>query len=105
MCCDYRKLNQKLPADFWSYDKEERRIVKQGINTPYPLPCIDKMLTTIRGKQFLMTLNCMGAFHGLKLSPDAAKKSAFLTPVECSTFQTGTTSIILQGNARNREWP
>ena len=25
-----------------------------------------------------MTLGCTGAFHGLKLSPDAAKKSAFI---------------------------
>ena len=26
-----------------------------------------------------MTLNCTGAFHGLRLSPDAAKKSTFIT--------------------------
>ena len=26
-----------------------------------------------------MTLDCTGAFHGLRLSPDAAKKSAFIT--------------------------
>ena len=24
LVCDYHKLNQKLPADFWSYDKELR---------------------------------------------------------------------------------
>ena len=72
MCCDYRKLNSKLPVDFWNYDKQGRRIVKQGINAPYPLPCIDKMFDTIRGKQYLTMLDCTGAFHGLKLSPDAA---------------------------------
>ena len=27
-CCDYRKLNTKLPADFWDYNKEGKRIVK-----------------------------------------------------------------------------
>ena len=79
LVCDYRKLNRKLPADFWSYDKEGRRIEKHGINAPYPLPCIDEMLTLIQGCKFLMTLDCTGAFHGLRLSPDAAKKIAFIT--------------------------
>ena len=75
----YHKLNSKLPADFWNYDKQGRRIVKQGINAPYPLPRIDEMFDTIQGKRYLTTLDCTGAFHGLKLSPDAAKKSAFIT--------------------------
>ena len=79
MCCDYRKLNQKLPADFWKYDKHGQRIVKQGISAPYLLPKINEMFDTIRGKRYLTTLDCTGAFHGLKLSPDAAKKSAFVT--------------------------
>ena len=47
MVCDYRKLNKKLPADFWSYDKDSRRINNYGINAPYPLPCIDEMLASI----------------------------------------------------------
>ena len=79
MVCDYRKLNKKLPADFWSYDKDSQRINNHGINAPYPLPGIDEMLASIRGPKFLMTLDCTGAFHGLRLSPDAAKKSAFIT--------------------------
>ena len=79
MCCDYRKLNQKLPADFWKYDKHGQRIIKQGISAPYPLPKIDEMFDTICDKRYLTTLDCTGAFHGLKLSPDAAKKSAFVT--------------------------
>ena len=79
MVCDYRKLNKKLPADFWSYDKDGRRIDNHGINAPYPLPHIDEMLASIRGHKFLTTLDCTSAFHGLRLSPDAAKKSAFIT--------------------------
>ena len=79
ICCNYHKLNSKLPVDLWNYDKQGRRIMKQGINAPYPLPHIDKMFDTIQGKQYLTTLNCTGAFHGLKLSPDAAKKNAFIT--------------------------
>ena len=79
MVCDYRKLNKKLPADFWSYDKDGRRIYNNGINVPYPLPHIDKMLASIRGHKFLMTLDCTGAFHGLRQTPAAAKKSAFIT--------------------------
>ena len=79
LVCEYRKLNKKLPADFWSYEKEGWRIEKHGINAPYPLPCIDEMLASIRGHKFLTTLDCTGAFHGLKLSPDTAKKSAFIT--------------------------
>ena len=76
---DFCKLNQKLPAESLSYDKEGQRIVKQGINAPYPLPGIDEMLASIRGCNFLTTLDCTGAFHGLMLSPDAAMKSAFIT--------------------------
>ena len=79
LVCDYRKLNKKLPADFWSYDKDGQRIDNHGINAPYPLPCIDEMLASMRGRKFLMTLDCTGAFHGLRLSPDAAKKSAIIT--------------------------
>ena len=79
MVCDYRKLNKKLPPDFWSYDKDGRRISNHGIKTPYPLPRIDEMLASIRGLKFLMTLDCTGVFHGLRLSPDAAKKSTFIT--------------------------
>ena len=56
LVCNYHKLNRKLPADFWSYDKKGRRIEKHGINAPYPLPHIDEMLTLIRGRKFLMTL-------------------------------------------------
>ena len=79
MVCDYRKLNKKLPADLWSYDKDSQRIDNHRINAPYPLPHIDKMLALIRGRKFLMMLDCTGAFHGLRLSPDAAKKSTFIT--------------------------
>ena len=79
LVCDYRKLNKKLPADFWSYDEDGWRIDNQGINAPYLLPRIDEMLALVRGHKFLMTLDCTGAFHGLRLSPDAAKKSAFIT--------------------------
>ena len=79
MVCDYRKLNKKLPADFWSYDKDSQRINNHRINAPYPLLRKDEMLASIRGRKFLMMLDCTGAFHGLRLSPDAAKKSAFIT--------------------------
>ena len=79
MCCDYWKLNAKLPANFWNYDKQGRKNMKQGINAPYSLPQIDKMFSTIRGKWYLTTLDCTGAFHRLKLLPDTAKKSAFIT--------------------------
>ena len=79
MCCDYHKLNSKLPADFWNYDAHGKRKVKQGINALYSLPRIDEMFDTIRRKKYLTTLDCIGAFHGLKLLPDAAKKSTFIT--------------------------
>ena len=79
LVCDYRKLNKKLLADFWSYDKDGWRIDNHRINAPYPLPRIDEMLASIRGCKFLMTLDGTGAFHGLRLSPDAAKKSTFIT--------------------------
>ena len=37
------------------------------------------MLALIRGQKFLRTLDCTGAFHRMKLSPDAAKTSVFIT--------------------------
>ena len=77
--CDYRKLNRKLPADFLSNDKDGRRIKNHRINAPYPLPHINEMLASIRGCKFLTMLDCTGTLHGLRLSPDAAKKSAFIT--------------------------
>ena len=36
------------------------------------------MFDTIQGKQYLTMFDCTGMFHRLKLSPDAAKKSAFI---------------------------
>ena len=48
LVCDYRKLNKKLTADYWCYDKEGWKIKKHGINAPYPLPCIEEMLGSIR---------------------------------------------------------
>ena len=56
-----------------------KKVRESRINAPYPLPRIDKMLTSIRGCKFLTTLDCTGTFHGLRLSPDAAKKSTFIT--------------------------
>ena len=72
-------MNKKLPTDYWSYDKDGQRIDNNGINAPYLRPCIEEMLAPIRGHKFLTTLDCTGAFHGLRLSPDASKKSAFIT--------------------------
>ena len=37
------------------------------------------MFDTICGKRFLTTLDCTEAFHGLRLSPNAANKTAFIT--------------------------
>ena len=37
------------------------------------------MLASICGHKFLMTLDCTVTFHELRLSPDAAKKNAFIT--------------------------
>ena len=75
LVCDYKKLNKKLPADFWSYDKDGRRIDNHGINAPYPLPHIDEMLASITGHKFLMTLDC--TVHSM--DSDHHQKSAFIT--------------------------
>ena len=70
-----------------------QRIEKQGINPPYPLLHKDEMLASIRGHKFLTTLDCTGAFHGLKLSPDAAMKSAFITHL--GKFQWNVAPFVL----------
>ena len=93
MVCDYRKFNKKLPADFWSYDKDSLRIDNHGINAPYPLPHIDEMLALIRGHKFLMTLDCTGAFHGL--SPDAARKSTFITQLGKFEWKVAPFGLVL----------
>ena len=111
LVCDYRKLNKKLPADFWSYDKDGSRIDNYRINAPYPLPCIDEKLALIRGRKFLTTLDCTGAFHGLRLSPDAEKKKRIhytlrQVQVESSTIWIGAITIILfKSHAGHMKWP
>ena len=50
LVCDYHKLNQKLLADVWSYNKKGWMISKQGINTLYSLQCIEEMFAAIRGR-------------------------------------------------------
>ena len=110
LVCDYRKLNKKLPVDFWSYDKDGQRIENHGIKAPYLLPCIDEMLSSKRGHKFLMTLDCTGTFHGLRLSPDAARKSAFITHLgkfewNVAPFWISTITIILfKSNAGHIKW-
>ena len=109
LVCNYRKLNRKLPADFWSYNKEGQRIEKNGINAPYPLPCIDKMLVSIRDCKFLTTLDCTGSFHRLRLSPDAAKKSAFIIHLDkfewnSSIWFGATTIILFKSNEGHIKW-
>ena len=109
MVCDYRKLNKKLPADFWSYDKDGRRIDNHRINAPYPLLHIDEMLASIRGHKFLTMLDCTGAFHGL--SPDAAKKSSFITHLGKFEWKVAPFGLALlpahysESHAGHTQWP
>ena len=108
LVCDYRKLNKKLPADFWSYNKDSQRIDNHGINAPYPLPCIDEMLALIRGCKFLMTLDCTGAFHGLRLccKEKCIHYTLRLVQVESSTIWISTTTFILfKSHAGHLKWP
>ena len=99
MYCDYRKLK---------YNKHRQRIVKQGISAPYPLPKIDEMFDTIWGKWYLTTLDCTGAFHSLKLSPDAAKICIHNTsrkiPMAHNPLWTSIiTIVLLNGYAEHAE--
>ena len=82
LVCDYRILNKKLPADFWSYDKESRRIKKHGINAPYPTSThwwdasIDSRSQISDDTRLYRRVPWAET-----ISPDAAKKSAFITHI------------------------
>ena len=111
LVCDYRKLNKKLPADFWSYDKDSRRIDNHGINAPYPLPHIDEMLALIRGHKFLTTLGLCRCIPWTQTVTRCCKEKRIhytlrQVQVESSTIWIGAmTFILFKNHAGHTKWP
>lgn len=61
LCVDYRKVNQVTKVD------------------SYPLPTIDTMLQSLRGRKFFSTLDLSSGYWQIALSESAKEKSAFTT--------------------------
>ncbi|KAK6009174.1 integrase core domain protein [Ostertagia ostertagi] len=61
LCVDYRKLNQVTKID------------------SYPLPSIDTILQSLKGKRYYSTLDLSSGYWQIALSEDAKEKSAFTT--------------------------
>ncbi|KAL6743631.1 hypothetical protein Aduo_016651 [Ancylostoma duodenale] len=62
LCVDYRALNKETRQD------------------AYPLPTIDTVLQSLGGKKYFSTLDMASGYWQVKLSKDAQRKSAFITP-------------------------
>lgn len=61
LCVDYRKVNAVTKID------------------SYPLPTIDTMLQSLRGKKWFSTLDLASGYWQISLSQEAKEKSAFTT--------------------------
>ena len=111
LVCDYRKLNKKLPADFWSYNKDGRRINNHGINAPYPLPHIDEMLASIRGCKFSYDTSLNRCIPWTQTITRCCKKKCIhytlrQVRVESSTIPISiTTFILFKSYAGHTKWP
>ncbi|EYC05399.1 hypothetical protein Y032_0082g1560 [Ancylostoma ceylanicum] len=62
LCVDYRALNKETRQD------------------AYPLPTIDTVLQSLGGKKYFSTLDMASGYWQVKLSKEAQRKSAFITP-------------------------
>jgi hypothetical protein len=60
MCIDYTSLNKACPKD------------------PYPLPCIDQIVDSTSGCDFLSFLDAYSGFHQIRMSREDRKHTAFV---------------------------
>ena len=109
MCCDYRKLNAKLPADFWNWQTRQENSKTGYQHTLSTATHIDKMFDMIQGKQYPDHTGLQQSISRTQIVTRCYKEECIHnTPrqvwMESSTFWASTTAIILfQGNARHTQ--
>lgn len=69
LCVDYRKLNRQTVAD------------------PFPMPDIDSQLSTLADGNIFTTLDLSNGFLQIPLSPEAKEKTAFVTEDTMAKFE------------------
>lgn len=69
LCIDYRKLNKQL------------------VDLPYPMPDIDEELSTLSQGKVFATLDLSNGYLQVPLSEAAKQKTAFITPDETAQFE------------------
>jgi Reverse transcriptase (RNA-dependent DNA polymerase). len=62
MCVDYTDLNKSCPKD------------------PFGLPCIDQVVDSTAGCEFLSFLDCYSGYHQISLKESDCLKTSFITP-------------------------
>jgi len=69
LCVDYRRLNKQL------------------VGLPYPMPNIDEELSALSHGKMFATLDLSNRYLQIPLHEDAKQKTAFITPDETAQFE------------------
>ena len=75
LCVDYHILNSLLPPMVMTHSRA------QGVLSLVAIPKIDYLYTMVNGSSVYSLLDCTSGYHHIALSPEAQKKSAFITPI------------------------
>ena len=74
LCIDYRKLNSCIvTARQIKLDGSKGKVIAN-----YPLPTIDKLLARFQGCKCFSTIDLRSGYYHIRLSKEAAVKSAFI---------------------------
>ena len=74
LCIDYRKLNNRILTA--KQIKADGRLGKVVAN--YPLPTIDNVLACFKDCKYFSTLDLCSRYYHIKLTLEAAEKTAFM---------------------------
>ena len=77
LCIDYRKLNSRIQTA--CQIKADGGLGKMKSN--YPLPTIDSILAHFNGCKFFSTIDLRSGYYHIRLTKEAAEKTAFITDI------------------------
>jgi len=63
----------------WRFCVDYRKLNSMTIQDAYPLPRIDESLDALAGSKYFSTLDLLGGYWQIPLSPEAQEKTAFIT--------------------------
>ena len=75
LCIDYQNLNNRILTV--RQIKADGRLGKVVAN--YPIPTIDNLLADFKDCKFFSTLDLQSRYYHIKLTPESAEKTAFIT--------------------------